>query len=77
MPTPKFKVLDVRLPLARGEEPFTLIRTQVDQLTPGHGLTVVAPFVPAPLIEMLKGEGFSSTMERRSDGAWAVNVWRE
>jgi hypothetical protein len=26
---------------------------------------------------MLKGEGFSSTMERRSDGAWAVNFWRE
>ena len=77
MPTPKFKVLDVRLPRARGEEPFTLIRTQVDQLTPGHGLTVVAPFVPAPLIEMLKGEGFSSTMERRADGAWAVNFWRE
>lgn len=77
MPTPKFKVLDVRQLLARGEEPFTHIRTQVDQLPPGQGLTVVAPFVPAPLIEMLKGEGFSSTMERRSDGAWAVNFWRE
>jgi len=31
----------------------------------------------APLIELLKGEGFTSTMERRADGAWAVNFWRE
>lgn len=76
MAAPKFKVLDVRLPLARGQEPFTLIRTEVDKLTPGHGLTVIAPFVPAPLIELLKGEGFHSTLERRADGAWSVNFWR-
>jgi len=77
MPAVKFRILDVRGPLARGEEPFPLIRTQVDRLAPGHGLTVVAPFPPAPLIELLKGEGFRSTLERRADGAWAVNFWRE
>lgn len=76
MPVPKFKVLDVRPALSRGEEPFGLIRREVDKLPPGHGLTVVAPFVPAPLIELLKGEGFSSTLERRADGAWSVNFWR-
>lgn len=77
MPAVKFKVLDVRAPLARGEEPFALIRAQIDRLTPGHGLTVVAPFPPAPLIELLKSEGFSSTLEHRADGAWAVNFWRD
>lgn len=63
--------------LARGEDPFALIRERVDCLKPGHGVTVVAPFMPAPLIELLKSEGFSSTLERRNDGAWAVNFWRE
>jgi len=72
-----FKVLDVRPLLAEGTEPLPAIRERVDALTPGHGLTVVAPFLPAPLIELLKSEGFESTMERRSDGAWAVNFWRE
>lgn len=76
MTTPRFKTLDVRLPLSKGEEPFDLIRREVDKLIPGRGLTVIAPFVPAPLIEMLKAEGFESTMERRADGAWAVNFWR-
>ncbi|NBX60275.1 MAG: DUF2249 domain-containing protein [Opitutaceae bacterium] len=41
------------------------------------GVTIIAPFMPAPLIELLKGEGFKSTIERRHDGAWAVNFWLE
>ncbi|MEI6051575.1 MAG: DUF2249 domain-containing protein [Opitutaceae bacterium] len=77
MTTPKFKILDVRPNLARGEEPLPLIRARVDALTPGHGLTIIAPFLPAPLIELLKSEGYQSTMERRADGAWSVNFWTE
>jgi hypothetical protein len=77
MTTPKFKDFDVRPHLARGEEPLPLIRARVDALTAGHGVTVIAPFMPAPLIEVLKSEGFQSSMEHRADGAWAVNFWRE
>ena len=77
MSAPKFKLCDVRPNLARGEEPFPLIRARVDALKPGEGVTIVAPFMPAPLIELLKSEGFASTLERRADGAWAVNFWRE
>jgi uncharacterized protein (DUF2249 family) len=77
MPATKFKTFDVRPHLARGDEPFDLIRGRVDALAAGEGVTIVAPFLPAPLIELLKSEGFRSTMERRADGAWAVNFWRE
>jgi len=72
-----FRTLDVRPRLARGEDALRLIRRRVDGLRPGHGLTVVAPFPPAPLIELLRGEGFLSALERRSDGSWAVNFWRD
>jgi uncharacterized protein (DUF2249 family) len=72
----KFKSLDVRPLLARGEEPFALIRERVNALTPGQGLTLIAPFMPAPLIELLQSEGFHATMEHRADGAWAVNFSR-
>ena len=77
MSAPKFKTFDVRPNLARGEEPFPLIRARVDALKAGEGVTIIAPFMPAPLIELLKSEGFQSTAERRHDGAWAVNFWRE
>jgi uncharacterized protein (DUF2249 family) len=77
MSSPKFKNFDVRPLLAQGEEPFAQIRRRVDALKPGEGVTVIAPFLPAPLIELLKSEGFHSSMERQHDGAWAVKFWRE
>ena len=77
MSAPKFKALDVRPLIARGEEPFALIRQRIDAIKAGEGVTIVAPFLPAPLIELLKSEGFQSTMEHRADGAWAVNFWRD
>jgi uncharacterized protein (DUF2249 family) len=77
MSATKFKILDVRPLLAKGEEPLPLIRDQVRKLTPGHGLTIIAPFLPAPLIELLQSEGFTSTIERHGDGGWAVNFHRE
>ncbi|MFZ5496880.1 MAG: DUF2249 domain-containing protein [Verrucomicrobiota bacterium] len=72
-----FKTLDVRPRLARGEEPFSAIRARVDALGDGQGVTILAPFMPAPLIEMLRSEGFASAIEHRADGAWAVSFWRE
>ncbi len=72
-----FKTFDVRPLLSRGEEPFAAIRSRVDALAAGQGVTIIAPFMPAPLIELLKSEGFASSLERRADGAWAVNFWRE
>lgn len=71
-----FKTFDVRPLLAKGEEPFALIRQKVDGLAAGQGVTIVAPFMPAPLIELLKSEGFESSLERRTDGGWAVSFWR-
>ena len=77
MSATKFKTFDVRPLLARGEEPLSQIRARIDALGAGQGLTVVAPFLPAPLIELLRSEGFASSMEHRADGAWAVNFWRD
>lgn len=71
-----FHTFDVRPHLARGEEPFPLIRGRVDALGPGQGVIILAPFMPAPLIELLRSEGFRATMEHRSDGAWAVSFSR-
>jgi hypothetical protein len=76
MSTVHFKTLDVRPLLAGGTEPLREIRRRLDALPADNGLTVIAPFLPAPLIELLKSEGYESTIERRTDGAWAVNFWR-
>ncbi|MCC6414792.1 MAG: DUF2249 domain-containing protein [Opitutaceae bacterium] len=73
----KFKIIDVRAMIANGEEPLSAIRSCVDSLETGQGMTVIAPFLPAPLIELLRGEGFQSAVQHRNDGAWSVNFWKE
>ncbi len=72
----KNSTLDVREIIAKGEEPFDAIRTKVDALGPDESLEVIAPFMPAPLIEMLKSEGFAAQMEHLPDGAWSVRFQR-
>jgi uncharacterized protein (DUF2249 family) len=54
-----FKRLDVRPLIAQGAEPFATIRARVNGLKPGQGLTVIAPFLPSPLIEKLGSKGFT------------------
>jgi len=73
----RFQKLDVREMIATGNEPFPVIRAVVNALRPGSGLTVLAPFVPSPLIEKLKSEGFSVRLDRAGDGSWSVDFWRD
>ncbi len=72
-----FKTLDVRSLLADGKEPLAVIRARLEALPAGQGLVVIAPFLPAPLIELLRSEGWSATVERRGDGAWSAKFWRD
>jgi uncharacterized protein (DUF2249 family) len=77
LPLNQFKRLDVRPLLARGEEPFPVIRKQVGSLKPDQGLIIIAPFLPSPLIELLGSEGFHSKVEPGEAGSWIVYFWRE
>ena len=77
LPLSQFKRLDVRPLLARGEEPFPLIRKRVAALQTDEGLIIVAPFLPSPLIELLGSEGFHSKVEPGEAGSWIVYFWRE
>lgn len=77
MSLPIFKRFDVRKLFAEGTEPFPAIRERVDALRSGEGLAVIAPFLPSPLIEKLRGENFSSRVEPQPDGSWVTYFWRE
>jgi len=73
----RFKRFDVRHLLASGVEVFPEIRKRADAIRPGEGLAVVAPFLPSPLIERLRTEGFVARVESLPDGSWVAYFWRE
>lgn len=74
-PLTRFKRLDVRPLLQRGEEPLPTILQRVRALTPDEGLVVIAPFLPSPLIELLGSQGFRSKVEPGDAGSWIVYFW--
>lgn len=73
----QFRKFDVRRLLASGVEPLPEIRKHVAALRPNEGLTIIAPFLPSPLIEKLASEGFRSRVEHQPDGAWVVHFSRD
>lgn len=73
----KFHRVDVRSMLARGIEPLPAIRQRVSSLKPTEGLVVIAPFLPSPLIEVMRGEGFESKVEPSGPGEWIVYFWHQ
>jgi len=76
-PLARFKRFDTRDYFRRGAEPLTPLRARINQLAPDEGLIVIAPFLPSPLIEMLRGEGFAAKLERGQGTDWIVYFWRE
>jgi uncharacterized protein (DUF2249 family) len=76
-PARKFEKLDVRPILRKGGEPFPMIIAKIEALKDGEGLELTAPFMPAPLVELLTGQGFQTEMERAEDGSWIVWFWKE
>ena len=75
-PNRHFKRFDVRPLLARGEEPLPAIRQRIAALGDDEGLVVIAPFLPAPLIALLQGEGVATRFEHGTAGEWIVYFWR-
>lgn len=73
----EFQRLDARALLADGKEPLPVIRQRLQKLQPGQGLVVMAPFLPAPLIEVLRSQGFQSRVEPGTDGDWIVYFWQD
>jgi hypothetical protein len=76
-PLNQFKRFDVRAMLQRGVEPFPEIHRRVEALAPSEGLIVIAPFLPSPLIEKLRGAGFASKLERGNGADWIIYFWRK
>ncbi|UYQ72636.1 DUF2249 domain-containing protein [Pelagibacterium flavum] len=64
--------LDVRPLLATGQEPFAKIMEVVAQLLPGQTLTLIAPFKPTPLLDVMSRRGFASRSGLNPDGSWSV-----
>jgi uncharacterized protein (DUF2249 family) len=63
-------IVDVRPLIEAGIEPRPKLLAAVQSLKERQTLVVIAPFLPSPLIERLRADGFTAEVARRDDGAW-------
>lgn len=67
-----YKDVDVRPLLRKGGEPFRLIMTALETLSPGEGLRILATFEPKPLYRVMSERGFDHDARPQADGDWEV-----
>jgi uncharacterized protein (DUF2249 family) len=68
--------LDVRPLFAAHRPPLPAILDAVTRLVPGQDLRLLAPFEPAPLYQLLGGQGFVHEARVRPDGSWEITFRR-
>ncbi len=62
------KKLDARELLERGEHPVGQVLEEVKEFEKGQIYELITPFLPAPLIDRIKSQGFEAwTIEEKSD----------
>lgn len=65
-------MLDIRETLNRGEQPVHEVLSELKRLETGSILGVIAPFLPAPLIDKATGLGFMHWVEKKSTEEYTV-----
>lgn len=63
---------DAREMIAVGGHPLQKVLKDAKDLAKGEIYELVAPFLPAPLIDKMKEQGFESYTEQEGDGLWRV-----
>ncbi len=64
--------LDARPILEQGGHPVEQVSREVEQLRPGEIFELLAPFKPAPLIELIQKKGYRVWVTKRKDGLFAT-----
>jgi|SRR5690554_4336452 len=68
--------LDAREMLASGEQPVTQVMADLKQLPPGKMYRIIAPFLPAPLIDKASSVSFSHWVNEVNDQLYEIYFFR-
>lgn len=70
------KKLDARAMLEHGEHPVAIVVKEVQSLNNGEIYELIAPFLPAPLIDKVKEKGFQAWVNKTGDDVFYTYFYR-
>ncbi|NOY22061.1 MAG: DUF1858 domain-containing protein [Acidobacteria bacterium] len=62
-----FETMDIRDNIDAGEQPISIVMKKLNTLNAGEILKIIAPFEPAPLIDLAKGKGFAVHLQKENE----------
>lgn len=65
---------DASIDLNNGVHPIAKVTREIDELKENESYLLKTPFVPAPLIELVRNKGFATFSEERSAGLFATYI---
>ncbi len=71
------ETLDIRTAIDSGEQPISIVMTKLTKMEPGKILKVIAPFEPAPLIDLAKEKGFAVHLQKDDKAGPVVCFFRK
>lgn len=64
--------IDIREMLNKGEQPVHEVIAAIKKLNPGQILEIIAPFIPAPLIDKSLSLGYKHWLEKKTETEYRV-----
>ncbi len=61
------ETLDIREQINAGEQPISIVMEKLTSLPSGKTLELIAPFEPAPLIDLAKAKGFAVHLQKEAE----------
>ncbi len=62
-----YETLDIRPVIDAGKQPISIVMEKLNNMGPGHILKVIAPFEPAPLIDLVKQKRFEVHLQKENE----------
>ena len=66
------KTIDIREMLNRGEQPVHEVLSEIKKLSRNEILQIIAPFIPAPLLDKTLSLDYRHWLDKKSDGEYLV-----
>lgn len=61
------EIMDIRDNIDAGEQPISIVMKKLDSLNAGEILKIMAPFEPAPLIDLAKEKSFAVHLQKEDE----------
>jgi len=71
------EIVDIRPAIDSGEQPISIVMEKLTAMKPGEIMKVIAPFEPAPLLDLAQQKGFAVHLQKEEENGSIACFFRK